>query len=485
MKAMRLRTFLPQVSLLLAACAGPKAAEVGTGPARALTSSAREREALSLTVYNQDFGVVRERRRVALGVGRVELAYADVAAKLEPETVHLTSASDAKELTVLEQNYRYDLLSPQKLLEKYVGKTIKVYRYNEKLGTDEAKTAEVLAQQDGVVLRIDGQLTYDFHGRYAFPELPKNLVEKPTLVWLLDSAAPKQSLEVTYLTGGLDWSADYVLLLAENDASGALSGWVSLTNASGASFENAELKLVAGDVQRAATAEVAAGVGGSFGGRQAAASPPAFKQEGLFEYHLYTLSRPTSIRDNEKKQVSLLEADGISVKKRLVLEGYTGLVQPLMQGRRYDEKVGVVLEIANEKANRLGEPLPSGTVRVYKADASGASQFIGEDRIDHTPQGEKLRVKVGYAFDVIAERKQLKSMTLDRCVLESSWEITLRNHKDVPQQVEIDEPTFGDYEIVTSSHPPRKIDATKLAFDVSVPARGETKLTYTMRVRGC
>lgn len=448
-------------------------------------SDSSTREALSLTVYNQNFGVVRERRQVSLGEGKVELAYRDVAAELQPETVHIKSTSDADALTVLEQNYRYDLLSPETLLEKYVGKTIKVYRYNEKLGQDEVKSAEVLAQQNGVVLRIDGQLTYDFKGRYSFPEVPANLVEKPTLVWLLESAAPKQSLEVTYMTSGLNWNADYVLVLAANDASCDLTGWVSLTNQSGMSFDNAELKLVAGDVQRIAPQPQAVRTKREMVAAMAQANAAQFTQQNLFEYHLYTLGRPTSVKNREKKQVSLLEAQGIAVKKRLVLQGNSSFFQPMIQPGPQEQKVSALLEFTNTKENKLGEPLPKGVIRVYKADQSGSKQFVGEDQIDHTARDEKLRIKLGQAFDVVAERKQLKTTQLGQCQNESSWEITLRNHKATAETVEIEEPTGGDFQVTASSHPPRKDSATKLVFEVAVPAHGETKVTYTVRTRWC
>ncbi|MEO6572470.1 MAG: DUF4139 domain-containing protein, partial [Polyangiaceae bacterium] len=216
----------------------------------ALRSTAQQREDVAITVYNQNFGLVREVRNVDLGTGKVALEFRDVSAQIQPETVAVKSLANAAALRVLEQNYRFDLLSPQKLLEKYVGRKIKVFRWNEKLGRDEEFDAEVLSVTDGTVLKIGNEITYGFPGRLSFPEIPQNLIAKPTLVWLLESAQAKQKIEVTYLTRNLNWHADYVFVLNENDSAGDLTGWVTLTNQTGAAYENARLKLVAGDVQR-------------------------------------------------------------------------------------------------------------------------------------------------------------------------------------------------------------------------------------------
>ncbi len=465
-------------------CSPKKAPELPPGPARAAVSNAADREAVGITVYNQNFGLVRERRQIQLGTGKIELAYRDVARELQAETVHIRGASpDA--LRVVEQNYRYDLLTPETLLQKYVGKTIKVFRYNEKLGQDEEKSAEVLAAEKGVVLRIDGQLTYDFPGRYAFPSVPPNLVEKPTLVWLLASTQPRQSVEVTYLTGGLNWSADYVLVLAPDDSSAELNGWVTLTNESGASFENAQLKLVAGDVQRVTPPPAPPPMPVAAKLTRQAAPARDFKEEGLFEYHLYTLERPTSVRDKEKKQVSLLSAQGVKLHKKLVLRGSEQYFRPLRREPLRDQKLSALLELVNSKANQLGEPLPKGVIRVYKADQTGAQQFVGEDSIDHTARDEKVEIALGKAFDVVADRTQLKYQQLSQCQTSSDWQISLRNHKDVAEHVEVVEPSGGDWEIQSSSHPVRRKDAHTFLFELDVPARGETKLTYTVVVRWC
>jgi hypothetical protein len=474
------------LGMLSLACAGqaPRATHKADGPARQRESSASAREKVSITVYNQNFGLVREIRKVPLGKGRISLEFQDVSAHIQPETVHIRPLGSPDAFTVLEQNYRYDLLTPQKLLEKHVGKPVNVYRYNEKLGTEELKKAKVLSVEGGLVLEIDGQVTYGFPGRIAFPTVPDNLISKPTLVWLLGSGVAEQRVEVTYLTQNLNWVADYVFVVDAKDQKGDLTGWVTLTNESGTGYERAELKLVAGDVQRLApmatpesyAAEDSAMSGG---GRQ------QFKEEGFFEYHLYTLARPTSLLDKEKKQVTLLEGRGVGIQKQLIFHGaqhyYRGQYGQVIS----NQKVGVYLDIDNSQKNQLGMPLPKGTVRVYKADASGAQQFIGEDAIDHTPKDEEIRIKMGEAFDVVGDRKQMDWRPISHCGSESTWEIELRNHKDEAVRVLVYEPIGGEWEIVQSSHKHKRQDAHTFTFDVPVPANGKTKVTYRARVRWC
>ena len=475
-------------ALWLAACQGksPELAKGGelAGPSKSATSSAKQREKVAITVYNQNFGLVREIRKLELGDGKVSLEYRDVSAHIQPETVHIKSLDGDDLLTVMEQNYRYDLLSPQKLLEKYVDKKIKVYRYNEKLGREEMKEAKVLAVEQGTVLEIDGEVTYGFPGRFAFPEVPPNLIAKPSLVWLLGSRRAQQRVEVSYLTQNLNWVADYVMVVGDDDKVGDLNGWVTLTNNSGTNYDDAQLKLVAGDVQRVQPPMSAPS---GYAAADAPAPPPRpqFKEEGFFEYHLYTLERPTSLLDKEQKQVTLLEAHDIGIQKKLIFWGadyyYRGNYGQVVS----NQKIGVYLDLMNSEKNHMGMALPKGVVRVYKADKSGAKQFIGEDHIDHTPRDEKLRIKMGEAFDVVGDRKQMEWNALGSCTSESSWEIELRNHKDTSERVEVYEPIGGDWEIVQASHKHVKKDAHTFTFDVDVPARGKTKVTYRVRVKWC
>ncbi|MDQ2645333.1 MAG: DUF4139 domain-containing protein [Myxococcota bacterium] len=472
--------------LFLAACAQRPPAQVPTRPARSAASEAGQRKALSLTVYNQNFGLIRERRLVSLGEGLVELEYRDVARELEPNTVSVRSLGKSSDLSVLEQNYRYDLLSPKTLLEKHVGEKIKIYRYDEKLGTEQVKEAEIVAAENGVVLRVDGQLTYELPGRFAFPKLPDDLVAKPTLVWLVQSGAPEQELEVSYLTRGLNWSADYVVKLDASDKKADLNGWVTLTNESGTSFEAAQLKLVAGDVQRVAPLADREEELVRLSSIELSKPPaPAFQEESLLDYHLYTLDRPTSVKDKEKKQVALLEAHDVQVTKKLVLRGTERYFLSRHGTVSTNQRLDVMLELENAKKNQLGMPLPQGTLRVYKADTAGGLQFVGEDRIDHTPRDEKVKVRLGQAFDVVADRKQLQYTQLFQCVSESEWEIEIRNHKDTAEAVQVWEPVSGDWEVVRSTLPSRREDSRHFVFDLNVPARGKANINYRVRVRWC
>lgn len=452
----------------------------GQGPVRPLQSSSADRETVAITVYNQNFGLVREVRDLALGAGRVALEFGDVAAQIQPETVHIRALT-GDGLSVLEQNYQYDLLNPQKLLEKYVGRTVKVYRYNSVTGREEEYDAEVLSVNQGTILRIGDEITYNFPGRFSFPEIPDNLIAKPTLVWLLDSQEDRQRVEVAYLTGNLNWKADYVLVLNEEDTLGDLTGWVTLTNQSGASYENAQLKLVAGDVQRVRSDVQRRMMADAF----QVSGEAQFQEESFFEYHLYTLQRPTTLLQNEQKQVTLLEGSEIGIDKRLIFYGAAAYYRGSYGEVVSNQKVGVYLDIQNTVENNLGMPLPRGIVRVYKSDPSGSQQFIGEDQIDHTPRGERVRVKMGEAFDVVGDRRQMEYDVISRCVSESAWEVKLRNHKDDAAEVQAIEPVGGDWDLISSNYQAERLDAHTFRFTVTVPAGEEVTIAYRVRVRWC
>ncbi len=478
------------LSALLFACGGSPSAKT-PGPAQSRVSRSDTRKSVSVTVYNDGFGLVHEVRDVDLGTGRVSLEFRDVSSKVEADTVHVKSLAKGHALSILEQNYRYDLLTPAKLLDKYVGKKIKLYRWNKTTGKDEVLDAEVLSVNEGQpVLKVGDEITYGFPARYAFPEVPKNLIAEPSLVWLLDSEAPKQTLEVTYLSQGFAWAADYVLTVGDETAgtgnsTADLTGWVTLSNETSTSYENAQLKLVAGNVQRVREALTKTGDDRDSDGIPEEEDKKQFTEESFFEYHLYTLERPTTLLSNEQKQVTLLEGHGVSVHRQLIFFGASYYYRGSYGQVASNAKVGVYLDIANEEKNHLGIPLPKGTVRVYKADKSGSSQFIGEDRIDHTPRDEKLRIKMGESFDVVGDRKQTDFKDISSCIDETSWEISLRNHKDTADEVLVNEPIEGDWQILSSSMPYEKKDAHTFTFTAKVPARGETKITYRVRVKWC
>src|SRR6266498_3204444 len=451
------------------------------------TTTARDRQSVNITVYNSNLGLVRETRKLAFPAGRIALRFADVTAQIRPETVHLASLTTPAALRILEQNYQYDLLNPAKLLDKFVGKeiTLVLRRFQNNTESFEPVQATLLSNNGGQVWRINGQIVINPTNitEMRFPDLPKNLVATPTLVWDLENRENgAQNIEASYLTAGMNWRADYVLLVNADDTKGDLQGWVTLTNTSGASFEEARLQLVAGDVNRVSEQRTYALAGAM--ARKSADSESQFQEQGFFEYHMYTLQRPTTVRDNETKQVSLLEAAGFDVKKEFVLNGqryyYTNYNNP---GQPIKEKVGIYIQFRNSQLNKLGMPLPAGTVRLYKKDDKGNQQFIGEDKIDHTPKDEDIRVKVGDAFDIVAERKQTDYKVIARNVYEYAYEIKIRNHKDSAVNVIVNEPIGGDWEMVSSTFEAKKTAAFAAQFNVPVAKDGEATLSYRVRVR--
>jgi len=449
-----------------------------------LRSTAEQREELGVTVYSGGFGLIRETRALTLAKGRSEVEFGGVAGTIQPETVQVHVVGAAPGLRVLEQSYQYDLLSPAKLLEKYVGRSVRVLRWSETKGRDEERDAVVLSAAEPPILRVGDEISWAFPGRISFPEIPKTLIARPTLVWLVDSPAERQKIEVSYLASQLSWKADYVLVVNDTDTAGDLTGWVTLDNQSGAAYANAKVQLVAGDVNRIQPAVYKDPMAVAVEGR-AALAPPQFREEGLFEYHLYTLERPTTLLENEQKQIALLEASGIKLAKRLVLRGEPAYFRMQTGELGATSKIAVSLEFENRESERLGMPLPKGIVRVYKRDKSGGRQFLGEDQIDHTPRDERVRIRVGDAFDVIGERKQIDYKVIGSCRGESAWQIELRNHKDEKVEVDVIEPASGDWEIVSSSQKVTKEDARSFSFRVPVPARGSARIEYRVRVRWC
>jgi hypothetical protein len=458
------------------------------------TSTLAEQTAVAVTIYNQDLALIKDRRRLDLPAGRVDLAYRDVSARIRPETALLRESEDAAGLVVLEQNFDFDLLTPAKLLEKYVGREVGVVRTHPTTGEETEESATVLAASDGVVLRIgsgaeqrveasrDGALP----GRIVYRDIPPNLRERPTLVLALTSAtAGPREVELSYLSGGLSWEADYVGELAPDETRLDLTGWVTLTNQSGTTYRDARLQLVAGEVNIADEPQANMMM---MDAMPRAAAPPPMREEALFEYHLYTLERPTTIADNQSKQVSLLDAADVTVAKELLIQGNPGSYRGARGQLTEEMDVSVYLELTNDEASNLGMPLPAGTVRIYKRDTAGNAQFVGEDRIDHTPKNETVRLKLGESFDVTAERKQTafdkRSGTGPwQYEFESAYAIRIRNAKPEPQPVTVQERIPGDWKMLEESAPHAVGNANTAVWKLTVPAEGETVLTYRVRVR--
>lgn len=451
----------------------------------AAATTGKDQVELGVTVYNSNVALVRDVREIHLSTGVAPLRFEDVAASINPVTVHFRSLGEPSKVGVVEQNYEYDLLDPQKLLQKYVGREVTLVRPEKDAGSTKwvETKALLLADNNGPVWKIGNEIVTGMSAdSYRFPDLPQNLYSRPTLVWTLDNrGSTAQKVEASYLTGGMNWNSDYVLTVARDDKSADLDGWVTLANSSGVAYNNAKLQLVAGELHRTAPAPNAA-PRAEF--KALAVAQPTMEQEAFSEYHLYTLGRKTSIQNNETKQISLLSASGVAVEKHLVTEGQPGYYRSMQNvGSTTTQPVKVIYNFKNEEKGGLGMPLPAGTVRVYQADSKGGVQFVGEDHINHTPKDETLKIYVGNAFDVVCERKQMDYKKLASNLYEMEYEITLRNHKTAPVTVEVREPVGGDWTIVKSNYDAKKLTSSAISFSVPVEKDGTTTLDYRVQVK--
>lgn len=446
-----------------------------------LTSTIDDQEAVEVTVYNSNIALVKDLRSINLPQGVGELRFMDVASTIQPVTVAVKSLTAPNQFMVLEQNYEYDLMNAQKLMDKYVGKTVKLIEENKFQGTSKEIKAELLSNNNGQIYKINNEIYLGYQGRVVLPEIPENLIAKPTLTWMFQNQhGSTQQIEVSYLANQVNWVADYVMTIDKDDTAADLNGWVTINNRSGAQFKDATLKLVAGDVNRVAahsrrkTTLEAAVMEDSVGGS-------GFQEEAFFEYHIYDLQRPTTIKNNQTKQISLLSAAGAGIEKEFMVRGEEYYFQNRYQNIP-KSKVGVYIKFKNEEANKLGMPLPAGTIRLYKEDSKGKMQFIGEDRIDHTPKDEEVSLKIGDAFDVVAERRQMDFQRLGNRAIETEWEVVIRNHKDEDIVVTVIEPVNGEWYITQKSHNYEKLDAHRIKFQVPVAKDAEAVLRYRVRV---
>jgi len=426
-------------------------------------------EDLAVTVYNTNLGVIKDARVFELKSGYNEISMVDIAARIDPTSVRINLDGQG-EITVVEQNFQYDLLSPGKLLEKYLDDSVMLVTEGGKefegklLGFDNSSMV-VEVDRGGVVIVSREQVT-----DVSLPPGRKDLIVKPTLVYqVYASRNTTATAEVAYMTEGMNWHAEYVAVLGEDDDTMEISSWVSVDNRSGATYEEARLKLIAGDVHRVPKKGIEAPEAAME--MRYAAAPQPIEEKAFFEYHMYTVPRPTTIRDREVKQIQFLPETDIETEKIYNFDAQKGT------------SVRVVMEFENSRDNNLGVPLPGGKVRVFKADDDGSLEFIGEDSIDHTPKDEDVKVYVGDAFDIVAERKRTNyDRVSDRVVVES-YEIRVRNHKDEAIEVVVSEHIYGDWSIRESSHEYEKQKADLVEFVLPVGVDGETVLTYTVRRR--
>jgi hypothetical protein len=462
---------------------------------------------IALTVYNQDFALVRDQREMEFTAGRNTVTVEDVAGRLDRTSVHFKSLTAPETVVVREQNYRYDLIEPNTLLEKSIGKQVTLRQH---LG--EGKMREVkgsllasgTVRHDsttgsslpggGMVVRTEnGEIVLQPAGEITLHEMPEGLISRPQLVWLVDCTRPgAHDVEISYLTQGVQWTADYVAVINPDDTEVDLTGWVTLDNRSGTTFENASLQLVAGDVRRLPPPmqfQPNAGHMALFAGNTAS-SVPQFEEEKLFEYHLYTLDGTTTVRNNEQKQMSLLNANGVPARKRFVYDGRRPFpylrYSSYIPGEHYDtsdyQKVNISMLVENRKPS-LGIPLPKGRLRLFKADRQGRLQFVGEDSIDHTPRDETLRLYVGDAFDLVGEHRRTDFKRLGKKQVEERFEILVRNRGEESVEIVVLEHVWADWEIANRTHPYVQTDARTLEFPVQVAAGAEVKVSYTVRTR--
>jgi hypothetical protein len=450
-----------------------------------IVSTAADQKGVAVTIYNDNLALVKDARRIRLARDFNRLAWREVSAQMRPETAQLRNVTNPDGFRLQEQNFDFDLLTPNTLLEKYLGREVTVIRVNPATGEEARERATVLSTNNGVVLKFADRIETGVPGRLAFAGVPDTLRDRPTLVIsLVNPTAGVQDLELSYLTGGLSWRADYVAELNADDSLLDLNGWVTLTNQSGAAYPDARLQLVAGELNRVRDAQPTLRGGMAM---TAKAEAGDMQQESLFEYHLYTLQRPTTLAENQTKQVALMSANRVPVKKEFLLEGanyyYSGQHGELGQ----KIKVGVFVEFDN-KGGGLGIPLPRGVIRMYKKDSQGNAQFVGEDRIDHTPKNETIRLKLGDAFDLTADKKQTDFRKLAgtgryNYVYESAYELVLKNAKPEAVTVTVREPMPGDWTMVSESQPHTKTASGTAEWKVRVPAEGRTTLSYRVRVR--
>jgi hypothetical protein len=438
-----------------------------------------ESKNIELTVYNQGLGLVKDVRTLDLEQGIQRVRFTDVASQIDPTSVRLVSLEDPTAVSILEQNFQFDLVDRARLLEKYLGKEITLVTYDQDGREVRREKGTLLSIEGGEVgvVRVGDQIVLNPGGVVELPKLPEGLIVQPTLVWDLSAQAKgKTPCEVSYMTQGISWQADYVLVVNADDTGGDLNGWVTLTNSSGASYPDAKLKLIAGDV---ATAPEPTMEKMAYMARDGGGAPGGFAEKAFFEYYIYSLDRRTTVADRETKQILFRSAPQITLKKRFVFE-------PTMAwrygGQDPQKKVAVKLEIENSEKQGLGIALPMGRVRVFKADADASLQFVGEDRIDHTPRDETLKLYIGNAFDLVGEETQMDHKQIGDRVSQDTYSAKLRNRKetDTVQITYITHPG-GEWEVLRSSDAFTKKDANTAECTVTVEPGQEKEITYTIQ----
>ncbi|MGB7746770.1 MAG: hypothetical protein WBN75_05715 [Verrucomicrobiia bacterium] len=454
----------------------------------------------ALTIYNQDFAVVRDTVPLDLKSGVNNVRYADATARVEPDSVILRDPAGKHSLQIWEQNYRNDPVTQELLLSLFEGKTVdfETLRFKDNTQVREIVPGKIIRSgyvpgggSEQPIIEVNGKLQFTLPGTPLFPDLGDDTVLKPTLNWLLQSDKPgKFDAEVSYITGGFTWEADYNLVSPEKGDTVDLIGWVTMNNHSGKTFRDAKIKLMAGDVNKIQPQNMPmGGVGGGAYRLALADAAPAVTEKAFDEFHLYSLARPTTLLDRETKQVEFVRATDVKAPVIYVYDGssdyrfYGGLIQDRGYGTQCNKKVRVMREFVNAETNHLGIALPKGKLRFYRRGADGQMEFVGEDMIDHTPRNETIRVTTGNAFDLVGERKQtnFRVDTGDKW-LDESFEIKLRNRKQEPVEFRVVEHLYrwNNWEITAKSDDFKKTDAQTIEFRVPVKPDEERTVTYTV-----
>jgi hypothetical protein len=440
-----------------------------------LLSQGIEHKSLSVTVYNQNLGVIKDVREIDISSGTSEIKITDVAQQIDPTSVHIKLDGE-----VIEQNYQYDLVSLDKILRKFVNQNIRLINEANEIVEGKLLSAMggqiVLEKPEGGLVMLPNVNKY----RFSVDYLPEGLITQPTLVWQVNSnSSGEQDVELSYQTRGMNWHAEYVVVLNEDDTKLDLNSWVSVDNQSGATYKNAKLKLVAGDVNLIQDINIRGGIDNMYRMEKSSVNGQQFEEKAFFEYHMYNLQRQTTLDNNETKQISLFEASNVAAKKKFFYGSRSDRWYWNQQGQ---QKIAVIIEFENSKEYSLGVPMPKGKVRVYKSDGESL-EFVGEDMIDHTTTKENVRLKIGEAFDVVAKEVQTENLQISSKVWEQVFEITFKNRKKEDIVIEVERNLGTNWEILKSSFDYKKKDAFRVTFNIPVKADGESKLTFKVRYR--
>ncbi|MDH4155714.1 MAG: DUF4139 domain-containing protein [candidate division Zixibacteria bacterium] len=428
---------------------------------------------MAVTVYNSDLGVISETRKLEFKKGVNRLAFRDVPSRIDANSVRFDIAASGRNVTILEQNYAFDLVSPAKVYDRYIDKEIEMVDKEGRLysGTllSAASGSIILREKAGGIKIVLTDNITEVH----FPSLPDGLITRPTLFWLYQSDfAGELESKVSYQTAGMTWNAEYVGVLNPDENQLSLSGWAAINNVSGKTYEDASLKLVAGDIHRVAKKRPPVPRSADMVMLESAAGA-GFEEKAFFEYHLYTLPRRATVADKEVKQISLFDPARAAVEKKY-------LYKPDLDSK----DVEVVIKLKNSTATGLGMPLPAGRVRMFKADEDGSLILLGEDEIEHTPKNEELSLAVGTAFDVVAEEKLVNQILVSKQVEDRLYEIELRNRKDEAVTVDVEKRLYGFWEILEADFEYMKKDAYTMAASVNVGAGQTAVMKYKVRFTG-